>query len=141
MVSLGDRIPTLLARYHTIVMQGEPYKTPATRSPISKKPHKIPTYWKMFWYPLIKEGQLSHKYAIMSLWSQLICFQKVLMNRCQNIDPSYRKLCSYLHAIKLLQKFAISNEAINMHSRGPVEQHFFVWQPHRDPSSLGSMEQ
>ena len=25
---------------------------------------KIPTYWKMVSYPLIKEGQLSHKYAI-----------------------------------------------------------------------------
>ena len=40
-------------------MQGEPYKTPG-----HKKSHtKIPTYWKMSWYLLIKEGQLSHKYT------------------------------------------------------------------------------
>ena len=26
---------------------------------------KIPTYWKMSQYPLIKEGQLSHKYAFL----------------------------------------------------------------------------
>ena len=29
-------------------------------------PQKIPTYWKMVSYSLIKEGQLSHKYAIAS---------------------------------------------------------------------------
>ena len=36
----------------------------------------------------------------------------------------------YPQANKLLQKRAIFNEAINMHSRGPVEQHFYVWEPH-----------
>ena len=36
----------------------------------------------------------------------------------------------YPHANKLLQKFAISNKAINMHYRGPTEQHFYVWEPH-----------
>ena len=36
----------------------------------------------------------------------------------------------YPHANKLLQKRTIFNEAINMHSRGPVEQHFYVWEPH-----------
>ena len=35
----------------------------------------------------------------------------------------------YPHANKLLQKYAISNKAINIHSRGPTEQHFFVWEP------------
>ena len=35
------------------------------------------------------------------------------------------------HANKLLQKCAISNKAINMHSGGPAEQHFYVWEPHR----------
>ena len=37
----------------------------------------------------------------------------------------------YPYAIKLLQKCAIFNEAINMHSRGPTEQHFLIWEPHR----------
>ena len=36
----------------------------------------------------------------------------------------------YPHAKKLLQKLAISNKAINMHYRGPTEQHFYVWEPH-----------
>ena len=31
-----------------------------------------------------------------------MCFQKVLTYRCQNIDPLYRKVCRYPHAIKLL---------------------------------------
>ena len=34
-----------------------------------------------------------------ALWSQYICFQKVLMNRCQNIDPPYRKMISYPHVL------------------------------------------
>ena len=46
----------------------------------------------------------------------------------------------YPHANKLLQKCVIFNEVINMYSRGPVEQHFSVWKPHRDPSSWGSTE-
>ena len=29
------------------------------------------------------------------------------------------------------EKYSISNKAINMHSRGPTEQHFYVWEPHR----------
>ena len=39
-------------------------------------------------------------------------------------------MCWYPHAIKLLQKCVIFNEAINLHSRGPTEQHFYVWEPH-----------
>ena len=35
------------------------------------------------------------------------------------------------HAIKLLQKCVISNKVRNIHSRGPTEQHFYVWEPHR----------
>ena len=34
-------------------------------------------------------------------------------------------------ANKLLQKCVIFNKAINLHSRGPTEQHFYVWEPHR----------
>ena len=39
----------------------------------------------------------------------------------------------YPHAIILLhhtEKYSISNKAINMHSRGPTEQYFYVWEPH-----------
>ena len=35
------------------------------------------------------------------------------------------------HANELLQKCAISNEVMNMHSRGPAEQHLYVWESHR----------
>ena len=35
------------------------------------------------------------------------------------------------HPIKLLQKCAIFNDVTNMHFRGPAEQHFCVWEPHR----------
>ena len=45
--------------------------------------------------------------------------------------PPYRKMHWYPHPIKLLQKCAIFNEAINMHFRGPMEQHFYIWEPHR----------
>ena len=38
-------------------MQGKQYKTPHHKKCLTK----IPTYWKMVSYPLIKEGQLSHK--------------------------------------------------------------------------------
>ena len=37
------------------------------------------------------------------------------------------KLCWYPHANKLLQKCAIFNKAINLHSRGPTEQYLYVW--------------
>ena len=42
------------------------------------------------------------------------------------------------HAIKLLlhiEKCVISKKAINMHSGGSMEQYFYVWEPHHDPSS------
>ena len=35
------------------------------------------------------------------------------------------------HANKLLQKFVLFNKAINLHSRAPTDQHFYVWEPHR----------
>ena len=47
--------------------------------------------------PLYSQGWRSHINAVAR-----ICFQKVLIDCCQNIDPSYRKLCRYPHAIKLL---------------------------------------
>ena len=37
----------------------------------------------------------------------------------------------YPHANKLLQKMCDSIKAINMHSRGPTEQYFYTWEPHR----------
>ena len=45
--------------------------------------------------------------------------------------PQIGKLCWYPHANKLLQKCVIFNKAINLHSRGPTEQHFYVWEPRR----------
>ena len=44
--------------------------------------------------------------------------------------PPIGKLCWYPHANKLLQKYVIFNKAINLHSRGPTEQYFYVWEPH-----------
>ena len=45
--------------------------------------------------------------------------------------PQIGKLCWYPHSNKLLQKCVIFNKAINTHSRGSTEQHFYVWEPHR----------
>ena len=45
--------------------------------------------------------------------------------------PQIGKLCRYPHANKLLQKCVIFNRVINLHSRGPTEQCFYVWEPHR----------
>ena len=46
--------------------------------------------------------------------------------------PQIGKLCWYPPANKLLQKCVIfNNKAINSHSRGPTEQYFYVWEPHR----------
>ena len=36
----------------------------------------------------------------------------------------------YPHSNKLLQKCVIFNKTINLHSRGPTEQHFYIWEPH-----------
>ena len=44
--------------------------------------------------------------------------------------PQIGKLCRYPPVYKLLQKCVIFNKAINLHSRGPTEQHFYVWEPH-----------
>ena len=45
--------------------------------------------------------------------------------------PQIGKMSWYPHANKLLQKCVIFNKAINLHSRGLTEQHFYVWEPHR----------
>ena len=42
--------------------------------------------------------------------------------------PQIGKVCWYPHANKLLQKCVIFNKAINLHSRGPTEQYFYVWE-------------
>ena len=44
--------------------------------------------------------------------------------------PSNWKMSWYPHANKLLQKWVIFDEAINLHSRGPMEQHLYIWEPH-----------
>ena len=46
-----------------------------------------------------------------------------------------RKMCWYPHGNKLLhhiEKCVISNNAINMYSRGPTEQHICTLEPHRE---------
>ena len=58
---------------------------------------------KVRWYPLMKRGQQSHKNEN--------CTGTPMLTNCS-------------------KKCAISNKAINMHSRGPTEQHFYVWEPH-----------
>ena len=75
MASLSARIPAPLARSHTIVIcKGNHMEPPTTRSPTQKYQSIItqkiqqnidPPYRKMVSYPLIKEGQLSHKYAFL----------------------------------------------------------------------------
>ena len=79
-LSLHAGIPAPLARSHTIVICKENNMNPPPQEVPHKNSHqrktsqkfqtivliKIPTYWKMVSYPLIKEGQLSHKYAIAS---------------------------------------------------------------------------
>ena len=50
------------------------------------------------------------------------------------IGKDIRKNVLVPYAIKLLhhiEKCVISNKAINMHSRGPTKQYFYVWEPHR----------
>ena len=109
MASLGAGIPAPLARYHTIVIcKGNHIKPPATRSPIQRFPSaknlvKIPTYWKMFWYPLIKEGQLSHKYTIASLWSNAFTFGSLIEEGqwSHQIGNCARTLNSYTTSFKL----------------------------------------
>ena len=56
-----------------------------------------------------------------------IILKNVLVPPCYQIAPSYRKMSWYPHATKLLhhiEKCVISNKAINIHYRGPTEQHF-----------------
>ena len=101
-------------------MQGKQYKTPCHKKYLTK----IPIYWKMVSYPLIKEGQLSHKYAIAIPVEPM----NLLSKGSNKSLPKYRstiwKMVSYPHANKLLQKCVIFNKAINVYPRGPVEQHF-----------------
>ena len=65
-------------------------------------------------YPLIKEGQLSHKYAIASPVEPMNLLSKVLTNRCQNIDPPYRKMVSY----PLIEKGQQSHEYAFLRASG-----------------------
>ena len=76
--------------------------------------------------------------ALLSCWGMLPRFAQSLSIQWFH---QIGKLCSYPHANKLLQKCVIVNEAINLHSRGPTEQYFYVWESHHDPSCWGSMEQ
>ena len=62
--------------------------------------HKVK---KVCWYPLIKEGQWSHKIEH--------CTGTAMLTNCS-------------------KKCAISNKAINIHSRGPAEQFSCFLEPH-----------
>ena len=61
MASLGAGIPAL--RAWTIPLSYA--KGNHIKPPPQEVPHKNTTYWKMVSYPLIKEGQRSHKYAFL----------------------------------------------------------------------------
>ena len=89
-------------------------------------------------YPLIKEDQLSHKYAFLRASGATLLHLGASLKRVNGAIIFENGLVP--PANKLLQKCAIFNEAINMHSRGLAEQHFYIWEPHRDPSSWGSTE-
>ena len=55
-------------------------------------------------------------------------FHAFIANTISMINAWYKgKVGWYPHANKLLKKCA----AVNMHSRGPTEQYFYVWEPHR----------
>ena len=61
MASLGAGIPAPNSMDHTtVICKGNHIKPPP-----QEVPHKNTTYWKMVSYPLIKEGQRSHKYAFL----------------------------------------------------------------------------
>ena len=49
----------------------------------------------MSWYPLIKEGQLSHKYAITSPVEPMNLLSKGPNESLPNIDPPYGKMSLY----------------------------------------------
>ena len=99
--------------------------------PLIEEDHRLAIILENVLVPLIKEGQLSHKYAIASPVESMNLVSKGPNKSSPNIDPPYGKMSWYPHAIKLLQKWVIFNEAINLHSRGPTEQHLYVLEPHR----------
>ena len=47
------------------------------------------------------------------------------------VPPRSENCAGTRNSNELLQKFVIFNKAINLHSRGPTEQYFYVWEPHR----------
>ena len=54
---------------------------------------------KVSWCPLIKEGHLSHKYAIASPVEPMNLLSKGPNESLPNIDPSYGKMSWYLHVL------------------------------------------
>ena len=63
---MGTSLIASLATHRSISRYIALLLSPKSHSSRHKKSHtKIPTYWKMVSYPLIKEGQLSHKYAFL----------------------------------------------------------------------------
>ena len=100
------------------------------------------TYALRLFYPLSCRGPIpSSTIALLCLRCRplrnegtiaiTIILKNALVPPCYQIAPSYLKMRWYPHANKLLQKCAISNKAINMHSRRPTEQYFCVLEPHR----------
>ena len=102
-------------------MQGKQYKTPHHKKYLTK----IPTYWKMVSYLLIKEGQLSHKYAIMSS----VELMNLLSKGSKESLPKYRSTiwknvlvpsCSILLLMVLILETE-AQEFFNMLEQGPVD--------------------
>ena len=86
-------------------------------------PFKVPSYHT---HPLVVPLIRFHTLVSNAYDAPLLCSVAF-----HSIAPSYRKTSWYPHAIQLLQKWVIFNEAINLHSRGPTEQHLYVLEPHR----------
>ena len=95
------------------------------RGPQFGGPFKVPSYLT---HPLVVSSIRFH-----TLVSNAYDAPSLRSVAFHSIASSYRKMSWYPHAIKLLhliEKCAISNEAINMHSRGPTEQYLCALEPH-----------
>ena len=79
-------------------------------------PFKVPSYLA---HPLVVPSIRFHTLVSNAYDAPSLCSVAF-----HSIAPSHRKMSWYPHAIKLLQ-------AINLHSRGPTDQHLYVLEPHR----------
>ena len=76
-------------------MQGKQYKPPRHKKYLTQ----IPTYWKMVSYLLIKEGQLSHKYAIASPVEPMNLLSKGSNESLPKYHSTIWKMVSYPHVL------------------------------------------